>query len=144
MWIIYSLLAALSAATVVVLSKAGLKNVDSNTAFAVQSVMILLVSWMVVFSFGDYKELANIEGRTWIYLLAAGIITCVSSLLTFRALKMGDASQVSPFDKISLVFSIILAAIFLKERISWQIILGAVLMAGGAIVISLSSSSTQN
>ncbi len=128
----------------VVLSKAGLKNVDSNTAFAVQSVMILLVSWMVVFSFGDYKELANIEGRTWIYLLAAGIITCVSSLLTFRALKMGDASQVSPFDKISLVFSIILAAIFLKERISWQIILGAVLMAGGAIVISLSSSSTQN
>ena len=128
----------------VILSKAGLKNVDSNIGFAVQSVMILLVSWAVIFSFGNYKELAKIEGKAWIYLLTAGIITCFSSLLTFRALKLGDASQVSSFTKISLVFSIILAVIFLKERISWHIILGGLLMAGGAVIISLSSGSAEN
>ena len=139
MWVVYSLLAALSAAIVVVLSKAGLKNVDSSLGFAVQSVMILLVSWTFIFSWGDYKELGNIEGKAWGFLLAAGVVTCISSLLTFRALKLGDASQVSSFDKVSLVFSITLAALFLKERITWQIILGGLLMASGAIVISLSS-----
>lgn len=143
MWIIYSLCAALAAATVVTLSKAGLKNVDSNIAFAVQSVMILLVSWTVILTQGSFKELANIEGKAWVYLLAAGVITCVSSLLTFRALKLGEASQVSSFDKISLVFSIILAVIFLKEKITWQIVLGGLLMAGGAIVISFSSETTK-
>lgn len=143
MWIIYSLFAALAAATVVTLSKAGLKNVDSNVGFAVQAVMILLVSWTVILAQGGFKELANIKGAAWIYLLAAGVITCVSSLLTFRALKLGDASQVSSFDKISLVFSIILAVIFLKEKITWQIVLGGLLMAGGAIVISFSSGTTK-
>ncbi len=127
----------------VVLSKAGLKNVDSNLGFAVQSVMILLVSWTVIFSQGDYRELANIERKTWVFLLAAGVITCVSSLLTFRALKLGDASQVSSFDKISLVFSITFAAIFLKERLTWQIILGGLLMAGGAVIISLSGATAK-
>lgn len=144
MWIVFSLLAALSAAAVVTLSKAGLKNVDSNIGFAVQSVMILMVSWIVIFSQGSFKQLANIEGKAWIYLLAAGVITCFSSLLTFRALKLGDASQVSSFDKISLVFSITFAVIFLKEQITWQIILGALLMAGGAVVISLSSQTVKN
>ena len=138
MWIVYSLLAAVSAAAVITLSKAGLKNVDSNLGFAVQAVMILLVSWTVIYSQGNFKELANIEGKAWVYLLAAGVITCVSSLLAFRALKLGDASQVSSFDKISLVFSIIFAVIFLKERLTWQIVLGGLLMAGGAVVISFS------
>ncbi len=143
MWIVYSLLAAVTAATVITLSKAGLKNVDSNLGFAVQAVMILLVSWIVIFSQGNYKELANIEGKAWLYLLAAGIITCVSSLLAFRALKLGDASQVSSFDKVSLVFSIIFAVIFLKEKLTWQIVLGGLLMAGGAVVISFSSRATE-
>jgi len=139
MWVVYSLLAALSAAVVIVLSKAGIKNIDSSTGFAVQSVLILIVSWSVVFSQGHHKELAQIEGKTWLFLILAGIVTCVSSLLSFRALKLGDASQVSSFDKISLVFSIILAVIFLKEKLSWQIVLGGLMMAGGAVVISLSS-----
>ena len=137
MWVVYSLLAALSAAVVIVLSKAGLKNVDSNTGFAIQSVLILIVSWSVVFSQGNHKDLAQIESKAWLFLILAGVVTCVSSLLSFRALKLGDASQVSSFDKISLVFSIVLAVIFLKEKLSWQIVLGGLMMAGGAVVISL-------
>lgn len=140
MWVVYSLLAALATAMVVTLSKAGIKDVDSSVGFAVQSVMILIVSWTAVFWQGNgSQELSKVEGKSWAFLLAAGVITCISSLLSFRALKLGDASQVSSFDKVSLVFAIILAVIFLKERLTWQIVLGASLMASGAIIISFSS-----
>ncbi len=143
MWIVFALLAAVSAAVVVTLSKAGLKNVDSNLGFAVQSVMILAVSWSVVAWQGKFAETWQIEGRAWLYLLLAGIITCLSSLFTFAALKLGDASRVSSLDKISLVFAIILAFIFLREKISWQVVIGALLMAGGVIVIATAKSSAE-
>ena len=110
MWILFSLLAAVATAIVVTLSKAGIKNVDSSLAFAIQSVLILIVSWGVVISQGTLSDVARIERRVWIYLILAGIVTCVSSLLSFRALKIGDASRVASLDKVSLVFSIILAA----------------------------------
>ena len=141
MWIVFSLLGALSAAIVVTLSKAGVKNMDSSLAFAVQSVLILIVSWSVVAFQGNLGDVARIERRTWIYLLAAGVITCLSSLFTFRALKLGDASRVSPLERISLVFAIVFAVIFLKERVNWQVIAGAVLMAVGALLIAIAAPS---
>lgn len=137
MWIVFSLLAALSAAVVVTLSKAGIKNVDSSLAFAVQSLCIVVVAWSVVAWQGQLPSVSEIEGRTWVYLLAAGVITCVSSLLSFRALSLGNASQVSPLDKVSLVFAILLAVVFLKEKVSWQVMVGAGLMVAGAVVIAL-------
>ncbi len=139
MWIVFSLLGALSAAIVVTLSKAGVKNVDSSLAFAVQSVLILLVSWGVVAYQGNLGDVTRIDRRTWIFLLVAGVITCLSSLFTFRALKLGDASRVSPLERISLVFAIVFAVIFLKEKINWQVIVGAILMAIGALVIALAT-----
>ena len=143
MWIVYVLLAAISAAIVVTLSKAGLKNVDSNLGFAIQSVLILIVSWSVVAWNGQYSELSKVESNAWFYLIAAGVVTCISSLLTFAALKLGDASRVSPLGQISLVFSILLAILFLKEKVSWQTMLGAGLMAVGAIVIATAGGSNQ-
>ncbi|MBC6989257.1 MULTISPECIES: EamA family transporter [Hymenobacter] len=141
MWIVFSLLAALTAAIVVTLSKAGIKNMDSSLAFAVQSVLILIVAWSVVIWQGRLPEVTRIEPRTWLYLVLAGVITCVSSLLSFRALKLGDAARASPLDKISLIFSIALAVIFLKEKINWQVIVGALLMAAGAVFIATSKQS---
>ncbi|GAB3267940.1 EamA family transporter [Larkinella harenae] len=137
MWILFSLLAALASALVVTLSKAGIKDVDSSLAFAIQSICILIVSWGVVISQGSLADVSRIERRVWIYLISAGIITCISSLFSFRALKLGDAARASPLDKISLVFTIILAVVFLKEKINWQVVAGAVLMAAGAILIAL-------
>lgn len=137
MWIIIALLAALTAAIVTTLSKAGLKDVDSSLAFAIQTVLIVIVSWSVVAVQGTASQLRDIEGRAWLFLLSAGVLTALSSLLTFRALKLGDASQVSPIERLSLVFAIVLAGLFLKEKITWQIIIGAALMAAGAIVIAL-------
>ena len=131
------MLAALSAAAVVTLSKAGIKNVDSSLAFAVQSVLIVLVAWGVVGWQGSWPALAAIDRRSWLFLVAAGVLTGVSSLLSFRALSLGNASRVSPLDKVSLVFAILLAVVFLKEKVSWQVLLGAGLMVIGAVVIAL-------
>ena len=137
-WIVFALLAALVSAVVVTLSKAGIKNVPSSLAFAIQSVLIIIVAWAAVWWQGVGPELGKIDRKSWGFLIAAGILTGVSSLLTFKALSLGNASRTSPLDKVSLVFGIALAAIFLKEKLNWQIIVGAVLMAGGAVFIALS------
>jgi len=143
MWIVFALLAAVSSAVVVTLSKAAIKDVDSSLVFAVQSILILVVSWSVVTWQGNLPDVLQIERRTWLFLVLAGVITCVSSLLSFYALKLGDASRVSPLERLSLVFAILFAVLFLKERINWQVILGAVLMAVGAILIAMASQSSK-
>lgn len=136
MWVVFSLLAALCAALVVTLSKVGVKNLEASVVFAVQSVLIVAVAWGVVAWQGHLKQVGEIDRRTWLFLIAAGVITCASSLFSFQALKMGQASRTSSFDKISLVFSILLAVFFLKEKVTWQVILDAALMAGGALLIA--------
>ncbi|GAA3926306.1 EamA family transporter [Hymenobacter algoricola] len=138
MWIVFSLLAALAAASVITLSKLGIRDVEPSVAFAVESVLIIVVAWGVVAWQGHLPTVAHLEGRTWVFLVAAGVLTGVSSLLSFQALKLGQASQTSSFDKISLVFSIVLAVVFLKEKLTWQLVLGAALMAGGAVLIAFS------
>lgn len=133
------MLAALSAAMVVTLSKIGIKNVESSLGFAIQSVLIVIVAWSVVFYQGHLGDVERIDRRSWMFLAAAGVVTCMSSLFSFQALKMGDASRTSSFDKVSLVFSVILAVFFLKEKVNWQLIVGATLMGAGAIFIAFSS-----
>lgn len=136
MWIVFALLAALSTAIVVTLSKAGIKNVDSTVGFAIESVLIIIIAWSVVAAQGKLADIGKIDKQAWIFLIIAGVITCFSSLFSFRALKLGDASRTSSLERVALVFSILFAVIFLKERINWQVIVGAVLMAAGAIIIS--------
>lgn len=138
MWIIFALLAAVCAAVVTILTKAGLKNTDSNLAFAVQSVLILVVTWTLVLAQGTVGKLKQLEKHEWIYLVTAGILTACSSLFTFRALKSGDASAVVTIERSSLVFTIILAAIFLKEKITWQVATSGGLILAGAILIGVS------
>lgn len=141
MWILFALLAAFSAAVVTTLSKAGIKDLDPSLAFAVQSVLIVIVAWVVVLVQGNTHELKAVNGTTWTYLIVAGIVTTLSSLFTFKALKLGDASVVSPLERISLVFAILMAVIFLKEKITWQVILGGLLMTAGAIIIAVAKKS---
>ena len=90
-------------------------------------MLILIISSSVVIWQGNLPDVSRIDRRTWLFLILAGIITCVSSLLTFKALKIGDASRVSPQERVSLVFTIAFGAWFLKKRINWQIIAGAIL-----------------
>lgn len=138
MWIVFALLGAVTAAVVAVLSKAGLKNIDSSLAFAIESVLIVIVAWSVVFTQKTSSQLTELKNKEWWFLIIAGIVTALSSLFTFRALKLGNASVVNPIERVSLVFTLILSAVFLKEKLTWQIILGGVLMAIGAIIIAFS------
>lgn len=142
MWIIYSLLAAFTAACAIVLSKAGLKKSDPNVAFAIQSILILVISWSVVLFRKKLPELGKIEPVAWKYLIVAGILTCISSLFQFTALKLGDAALVSAIERLSLVFAIILSVLFLREQLNWKIVSGATLMIIGALVITLSADSS--
>lgn len=136
MWIVFSLLAALSAGIAVTLSKTGLKKVDPILAFAIQSVLIIIISCTTVLLQKKIGDLGQIDRKTWLFLTAAGIATCLSSLFQFSALKLGNASVVAPLVQLSMVFSITFAIIFLKEPLNWRIIAGAVLMISGAVLIS--------
>ncbi|GAB2774456.1 EamA family transporter [Rhabdobacter roseus] len=142
MWIVFALLAAVSAGAAVVLSKAGVKNMNSTLAFALQSILILLISWTAVLWQKEASQIASIDKKTWFFLLGAGVATTLSSLFSFRALKLGDASLVSSLERLSLVFAVAFAIFFLKERLNWQVIVGILLMIGGALLIGFSRQST--
>ena len=136
-WLIYAILSAVFAALVAILAKIGITGVNSNLATAIRTVVILLFAWGIVFAQGTFKDLGSISRYSMIFLVLSGIATGISWLFYFRALQLGNASQVAPIDKLSLVFTIILAAIFLKEKLSFQVALGALLMSLGAIIITL-------
>jgi transporter family protein len=136
-WIWLALLSAVAAGLTATVGKAGLEKVDSNLGFAIQSVIILVVSWSVAIFGGKLPEIKEIDAKSFWLLLLCGAISAAGYLLYFGAIKAGNASQAAPVDRLSLVFAIVLAALFLKEKITPQIIVGAVLMSAGAIVIAL-------
>lgn len=125
MWIVFALIAALLAGIAVVLSKAGLKDTDSTLAFAIQSILILIISWGAALIQKQVGAITSMDKRTWLFLIGAGVATCLSSLFTFKALKLGEASLVSSLERLSLVFAVVLAVIFLKEKLNWQVIVGS-------------------
>jgi transporter family protein len=138
MWIVWAVLAAVSAALVIVLTKAGLKNVDSNLAFAIQAVLIFCITWSIVTVQGNLGNLKEIENKAWVLLILAGVATTLSTLFSYKALSLGPAAYVATIERSSLVIAIILSVIFLKEKITWQLVAGAVLIISGAILIALS------
>ncbi len=138
MWIVFALLGALMAGGAVVLSKAGLRDLNPALAFAIQSVLILVISWTAAFWQKEGVSLTDIDRRTWLFLIAAGAATTFSSLFTFQALKLGEAALVTSVERVSLVFAIALAVFFLQEEINWKVVVGALLIIGGALLIGLS------
>lgn len=138
MWIIWALAAAFSAALVVVLTKAGLKNVDSNLAFAIQAIFIFCITWGIVTYQGNFAQLKDIEQKGWILLILAGVATTLSTVFSYKALSIGPAAYVTTIERLSLVIAVILSIIFLKEKITWQLVVGVLVMIGGAILIAMS------
>ena len=136
-WIFYALLSAFFAALTAILVKIGIKDVNSNLATAIRTVVILLFAWGIVFFQGGHKQISSISQYSLLFLVLSGIATGLSWLFYFRALQLGNASQVAPIDKLSLVLTLLLAFIILKEKISFTAIAGAVLMSIGAILIGL-------
>jgi transporter family protein len=136
-WLGYALLSAIFAALTAILAKIGIKDVDSNLATAIRTVVILFFAWGIVFWQGTFNKISSLSRFSLIFLILSGIATGLSWLFYFRALQMGKASQVAPIDKLSLIITIVLAAVILKEKISLAIVVGGALMAIGAVLVSL-------
>ncbi|MFN8506057.1 MAG: EamA family transporter [Dehalococcoidia bacterium] len=136
-WLVFALLSAAAAAATAILAKIGVKDVNSNLATAIRTVVILAFAWGIVFATGSQKELGRLSGHTLLFLVLSGIATGASWLFYFRALQLGKASQVAPVDKLSVVLTIVFAATFLGEGLSWQVAAGATLLASGILLITL-------
>ncbi|MBW7960186.1 EamA family transporter [Patescibacteria group bacterium] len=136
-WLFYAILSSIFAAATSILAKIGIKNVNSDLATAIRTVVILLFAWGIVLFKGLGKEIHAISKFSFLFLVLSGVATGLSWLFYFKALQVGNASKVAPIDKLSLVITIILAAIILKEKVNLWIIMGSVLMSIGAIVIAL-------
>ncbi len=136
-WLIYALLSALFAALTAILAKIGIKNVDSNLATAIRTLVILFFAWGIVFFQGTFSQISSLSTFSVVFLILSGIATGLSWLFYFRALQLGNASQVAPIDRLSLVITILLAAVILREKVTAQTMLGALIMVVGAILITL-------
>ena len=133
MWIVYALLAAFFAALTAIFAKIGVKNINSDLATAIRTLVILVLTWGIALFGGHIKNFKEIGSSTWLFLILSGLATGLSWLFYFKALQLGDVSKVAPLDKLSVVFTIILAFLFLKEPVSPRVILGACLIAAGGI-----------
>lgn len=135
MWKWYAILSAIFAALTAIFAKIGIKNVDSNLATAIRTCVILLITWGIVITSNGLGGVKELTKTNWAFLILSGVATGLSWLFYFRALQLGDASKVAPIDKLSVVITIFLSFIILKETISWKVLLGALMIAGGSLVI---------
>lgn len=136
-WLLFALLSAVFAAATSILAKIGIKGVDSNLATAIRTVVITLFAWGIVVAQGSVKQLGHLTRTTWIFLILSGLATGLSWLFYFRALQLGEASKVVPIDKLSLVLAIIMAVVFLHEKLTLSTALGSILITAGVLVIAL-------
>ena len=135
MWKYYALLSALFAALTAIFAKIGVKDINSDLATAIRTSVILLITWGIVLTGNHMTEIKSISGHTWLFLVLSGIATGLSWLFYFKALQAGDVSRVAPIDKLSVVITICLSFLILKEPISLRVIIGALLITGGSIVM---------
>ncbi len=138
MWQTYALLSAFFAALTVLFAKIGVKDVNSNLATAVRTLVILFITWGIVFATVEMRDIRSIPRWSLFFIVISGICTGASWLFYFKALQIGDASKVAPVDKLSVVFTMLLAFVILGEPVSGKVLLGGALIAAGSIVMLMS------
>jgi bacterial/archaeal transporter family protein len=135
MWWIYALLSALFAAMTAIFAKIGIKNVDSDLAMAIRTVVILCITWGIAFYRGGIDSIHLLTQKNLIFLGLSGIATGLSWIFYFKALQMGKVSQVAPVDKLSVALAIIFSVVFLGETLTLKMIIGALMIIGGTLVL---------
>lgn len=135
-WILFALLAAVFAALVAIFGKVGVQNIDSTLATAVRAVIMAAFLAAVALSLGKAKLLTTIDNRALLFIVFSGVAGALSWLAYFVALKTGPASGVAALDRLSVVFVVVFAALFLAEQVTWKVGLGAVLITIGAILMT--------
>ena len=135
MWFILALSSSIFAALTSILAKIGIDGVNSNLATAIRTAVVLVMSWSMVFLTNAQGGISEISRRSWIFLILSGLATGASWLCYYKALQLGEASKVIPVDKLSVVVTMVLAAVILHEQFTPKSILGCVLIALGTLLM---------
>lgn len=137
MWFVFALLSAVFAALTSILAKIGIDGVNSNLATAIRTVVVVAMSWGMVFLTHTQTGITEISKKSWIFLVLSGLATGASWLCYYRALQVGDASKVVPVDKLSVVITLILAFVFLHEEFTSRSLIGCILITAGTLIMVL-------
>ncbi len=137
MWFFFALLSAVFAALTSILAKIGIEGVPSNLATAIRTVVVILMAWAMVFLTNSQTEIINISRKSWLFLILSGLATGASWLCYYKALQMGNATEVSAVDKFSLVITLVLAFFFLQDVMTFKTIVGCILITIGTLVMIL-------
>ena len=137
MWFFFALLSAIFAALTSILAKIGIEGVPSNLATAIRTVVVILMTWAMVFLTNSQTEIVNISRKSWLFLILSGLATGASWLCYYKALQMGNATEVSAVDKFSLVITLVLAFFFLQDILTFKTIIGCILITIGTLVMIL-------
>jgi transporter family protein len=137
MWWIYAILSAVFAALTAIFAKLGIEKVNSNLATGLRTIVVIVMLWAIIFARGEAKGIGSLSKNTLLFLGLSGIATGLSWLFYFKAIQLGNVSQVAPIDKLSVALTIVLAAIFLKEALTIKTIIGAGLIIAGTVVLIL-------
>ena len=135
MWMLFAVESSFFAGITAILAKCGIKKTDSDVATAIRTIVVLVFSWLMVLITGSGKGIAQISGKTLLFLILSGLATGASWICYFHALQKGDVNKVTPIDKSSTVLTILLALIFLGEGISVGKIAAVVLIGGGTLLM---------
>ncbi|MDO5412830.1 MAG: EamA family transporter [Candidatus Limivicinus sp.] len=137
MWFVFALLSAVFAALTSILAKVGIEGVNSNLATALRTLVVLAMAWMMVFVTNAQGGIGAISRKSWLFLILSGLATGASWLCYYKALQIGEASKVVPIDKLSIVFTLVLAWTFLHEQVNAKSIFGCLLIVAGTLVMVL-------
>jgi transporter family protein len=135
-WQVWAVLSAVFAALTAIFAKVGVENVNSDFATFIRTIVILLTLALILLATGQFQNPAAVSGRTYLFLVLSGLATGASWICYFRALKLGNAAQVAPIDKLSVVLVAIFGALLLGERLSTQNWIGVALIGAGAILVA--------
>ncbi|AZA55568.1 MULTISPECIES: EamA family transporter [Chryseobacterium] len=136
MWFYYALLSAVFAAFTAIFAKMGVYNINSNLATGIRTIIILVLVWSIIFIRGEAKDIGSLSKFNVIFLVLSGVATGLSWLFYFKALQIGNISQVTAVDKLSVAIAIILSLLFFKETLTLKTAIGALLIIGGTILLA--------
>ena len=137
MWAVFAIGSAVFAALTTILAKVGIGGVNSHLATAIRTVVVVLMSWGMVFITGAQSGVTEISRKSWLFLILSGLATGSSWLCYYRALQLGEASKVVPIDKLSVVITLVLAFVFLHEQFTVKSFIGSLLITAGTLFMVL-------
>lgn len=137
MWFVFALLSAVFAALTSILAKVGIDGVNSNLATAIRTMVVVAMAWVMVFLTNAQGGLTEISRKSWLFLILSGLATGASWLCYYRAIQIGEVSKVVPIDKLSVVVTLVMAAVFLQEKFTPRSIIGCVLIGAGTLFMVL-------